>query len=65
MLKFICGKYYEDKDDLILTPTLVFANASYNDLEAKAICIAWFRFAIGIAWLNREAREALKRSKAI
>ena len=51
MIKLMIGKYYNTKeDDLILTPAIVYGDAKYNDLTARAIAIVWLKYSIGFAW---------------
>ena len=55
MFKFMCGKYYNTpSDDLIITPAIVYGDANYNDLTAKAVAIVWGRWSIGVAYYNRK-----------
>ena len=54
-LKLMIGKYYNAPgDDLIVTPAIIFGDANYNDLQAKALAIVWLRWSCGIAWYCRK-----------
>lgn len=61
MINLICGRYYDGPDDdLILLPTIVYANAKAQNRRSRAIALTWLNFGIGIVFHNQAASEFLK-----